>query len=156
MIPSRTAWTIGGVIVTLGAIFGFGYVLARKKQLLKQWRPPRVTYPDSGQGLIITGPDGELITYDPSALAVQLYDAMKGFPNPAARVAAWSLLAKLPEDDMVVSVYEYYNNQYQFETNVFGTPYGSLTQWIKDEEATIWDKTYQDSALARLEKLRLY
>lgn len=107
----------------------------------KDTKPPTVKYPEGKNGI----PKG----WTPLPLIESLHKTMDGLTvNKLARDQAWLDLSKLATGDMVVAVYDGYNQLY-FKDG------GTLTQWINDESVLGWPSLAKDAALNRLKSLNL-
>ena len=132
------------------AIVGVGSLLLYKgaKKFLNS--PYRVPLPQGGTGIPVTGytPTGQPIAWSPEGLALELYNAMDGlFTTAETKSNAWDKLTNLPSNDMVVALYNYFNQKYGNGD--------SLTKWINDEYySSFFDNSKQD-ALKRLQSLNL-
>ena len=103
---------------------------------------PKVTYPEGGNAI----PEG----WSPLPLVSELHDAMDGlFTLMGTKDAAWTKLRDLPTDEMVIAVYDTYNQKYFRDGN------GTLTQWIRDEKYADPLTGVKESTLARLQNLDL-
>lgn len=103
---------------------------------------PKVTYPQGGNDIPPS--------WSPEPLVNELYDVMSGLATlSGSKEEAWRKLRDLPTDDMVVSVYDVFNQKY------FGKGNGTLTQWIADEWYYDPFSGVKDSVLARLRNLKL-
>jgi len=85
------------------------------------------------------------VGWSPYPLASQLKNEMTGFQWGIAQRRSWITLSELPTNDMVVAVYNAFNEQY------FNLGDGTLTDWIRDETGGP-DK---QAALNRLVSLQL-
>ncbi len=84
--------------------------------------------------------------WSPYPLAAALHNDMEGVNwGVMVEPQSWVTLSGLPTDDMVIAVYEAFNQQYFNEGN------GTLTEWIRDEGGG----TYRKLVLARLTSLQL-
>lgn len=111
-------WAKGVTVVTI--LLALIVTVYQIRKWLKN-RPPRVTYPNGGQGL----PAG----FDPKPYAKTLHDTMSG-PNltiSPQRDAIVLKVSTLPTDDMFVAVYDVFNQLYMSEGD------GTLRDWINDE-----------------------
>ncbi|MBK0383531.1 hypothetical protein I5M32_11240 [Pedobacter sp. SD-b] len=98
----------------------------------------------------INGKDAIPKGFNPNILADKLYDVMDGFFTASGtKDAAWLELYQLATDDMVVAVYNAFNEKYGIKRN------GSLTQWIRDEKYFDPLSGVKTKALNRLSQLRL-
>lgn len=92
--------------------------------------------------------------WSPTPLAESLHDAMSGFAWTETKVQAWTpLLPGNLSDAQVKEVYNEFNNRYGTEKDWFGTPYGTLTAWIRNESGDFGGT--QDKVISRLMGLNL-
>lgn len=132
--------TIYIAITVLVILIAFGiFIYYRGK---KNASPPKVKYPQGGDGV----PAG----WSPTPLVTKLYNTMDGVNvNRFSRDAAWLELANLPTGDMVVSVYDVFNQLH------FKEGEGTLTEWINDESVLGWTPAVKNAVLKRLSELNL-
>lgn len=104
-----------GLLVGAGFV---GYFVLKKLFAPRGSRRPKITA-GTAKGL----PVG----WSPYPLALQLKNEMTGLQWGIAQRKSWVTLAELPTDDMVIAVYEAFNEQY------FNLGEGTLTDWIRDE-----------------------
>ncbi len=111
-------WAKGvSVVITFG-------IIALGSWGIYKWsknRPPKVTYPDGGQGI----PAG----WNPEPYATKAHDEMQGLniTIPISRNAILMQIAGLPTNDMFVSVYDVFNQKYMSEGN------GTFREWVNAE-----------------------
>lgn len=130
--------TVYIIIIVVFVLIIIGYLLYNAGKKTR----PKVKYPNGGQGI----PAG----WSPTPLVEQLFKTMDGMNvNRLSRDAAWMDLSKLPSDDMVVSVYDVFNQLY------FKDSQETLTEWIKNESTLGWVSTAKNAALNRLASLNL-
>lgn len=112
---------IAGVALTLIlAVYFIGRRVGKKQE--EKNKPSSKDLPNSGQGV----PMG----WDPEPLAKELHDVMDGiFDSPVKKNEAFSKLANLQHDDMVVAVYNQFNGMFSKGPN------DTLTSWIMDESS---------------------
>jgi hypothetical protein len=98
----------------------------------------------------IHGKAGIPAGFNPNNLADKLYEVMSGlFTVSGHKDAAWNQLLNLATDDMVIAVYNAFNDKYGNKGK------GSLTQWIADEYYYDFSTGIKPKVLDRLKKLRL-
>lgn len=102
---------------------------------------PQVDYPEGGEEIPAN--------WSPVPLADELKDVMKGWAFTGTKDATWIKLRDLPTDEMVIAVYNAFNQKY------FSLGYGTLTQWIRDEWYYDYFTGVKDAVLARLQNLNL-
>lgn len=125
------------VIAIILTIYFYG-----KSQGKAKVQGPQVNYPKGGKDI----PAG----WDPEVLAKKLYSVMKGlFTTARPKEEAWGELSALPTDEMVIAVYNTFNQLY------FSKGDGTLTDWIRDESYYDPFFSVKDEVLKRLERLRL-
>jgi len=108
----------------------------------KDLKPPKVTYPQGGENI----PPN----WKAEWLAEDLHDVMDGGSDSEfTKDEKWMQLRDLPTDEMVIAVYDVFNQVYIKEGN------GTLTQWIDDEINYDWFSGVKSSTLERLKKLGL-
>lgn len=89
-------------------------------------------------------------SWNPLPLVKELHDVMDStFTFSGTKDEVWKKVLNLPTDDMIVSVYNVFNQNYSDENN------GTLTQWIKDEWNYDFISGVKENLLARLAKLNL-
>lgn len=87
--------------------------------------------------------------WDPMPLVQELFDTMNGINFKVEEEEnAWRKLAELPTDEMVILVYNNFNQKY------FPRSKETLTQWIKDETGAVVFSN-KPLALERLDRLKL-
>lgn len=132
------------LIVTGGGYLAYHGI----KKIIK--KPPPKNLPQGGNGLPVVSYSntGAPVFWNPQPLAKGLHDVMAGlFTLSGTKDEQWTKLAELPSDDMVVSVYNYFNKNYgEGET---------LTAWIKAENWYDIFGSGRDLALNRLQSLQL-
>lgn len=152
MAQSKKLWdelpTVAKVAVIGGVGIGLYFIT---KRIVKNFRkPPKFDLPQGGGGIPVVTytPTGQPIQWNPQPLAAELFDVMDGlFTSSASKDDTWTQVAQLPTDDMVVAVYNTFNEQYgNGET---------LTQWINDEYWTDVGSDGKALILARLNRLGL-
>ena len=137
-MSNRNLYIILAIVVVVVVA---GYLLYRQGKKSAE-RPKDVEYPNNGTG-IPAGWSAEII-------ADNLHDVMDGlFTLPITKDAAWLKLRDLPTNDMVIAVYNVFNQKY------FNKDDGTLTQWIKDESVLGWPSEVKETTLARLATLNL-
>ncbi len=127
--PVFTTVIIGGV--GLLAFLGL-------RKLFRPGIPPR---PRIVAGTATGLPEG----WSPYPLATKLKTEMTGLS--LTYPGSWKTLANLPTDDMVIAVYNAFNEQY------FNLGDGTLVEWIMAEWQ--WAGTTKQQVLARLSSLQL-
>lgn len=134
ILNNKWFWIILAIIIIILVVYFYGK---------KSATPPKPVYPKGG--------DDIPVSWSPTPLVEQLYNQMKGANvNRLSRDAAWIELSKLPTNDMVVAVYDVFNQLYYKSEGE-----GTLTQWIKDESVLGWTSVPKDAALNRLASLNL-
>jgi len=130
---ARNPLVATGLVVGVGFLAFFG--------LKRMFRPKGAKRPLIVAGGAIGLPQG----WSPYPLAATLKNEMTGlsFTYPSS----WRTLADLPTDDMVISVYKAFNEQY------FNLGDGTLTEWIRNEWQ--WSGTSKQKVLTRLSLLQL-
>ena len=96
--------------------------------------------------------DQEIIQsgFNPNILADELFKAMDGLLTASGtKDEAWRKLYELPTDNMVIAVYNAFNQKYGTKGK------GSLTQWIEDESWYDYLTGMKSKVLKRLQNLRL-
>lgn len=96
--------------------------------------------------------DQEILSanFNPNILAEELFNAMDGFFSlSGTKDAAWRKLYELPTNNMVIAVYNAFNQKYGSKGK------GSLTQWIADENYYDYLTGMKAKVLNRLQNLRL-
>ena len=135
-----------GFVITGGVLA----VIGTKKLINYINKPPPPTLPQGGAGLPVVSytNTGSPVLWNPQPLAKNLYEVMEGlFTLSGTKDQAWTKLAELPTDDMVVSVYNYFNEKYgDGET---------LTAWIKAESWYDITGSGREMELNRLQSLQL-
>jgi hypothetical protein len=148
----RKTWDSFPGIVKAGFVITGGVLafVGTKKLIAYINKPPPITLPQGGAGLPVVsyGANGQAVFWNPEPLAKALFEVMNGlFTMSGTKDEQWTKLANLPTDDMVVSVYNYFNDKYgKGET---------LTAWIKGEN---WYDVFgsgRELALNRLQSLQL-
>jgi len=152
MAQSKKLWNELPTIAKVAVIGGVGiglYFLTRR--IVKNFRkPPKFDLPQGGGGIPVVTytPTGQPVQWNPQPLAAELFDVMDGlFTLSGTKDATWLKLAQLPSNDMVVAVY-----------NTFNETYGNgdtLTQWINDEYWTDIGGDGKSLALSRLSSIGL-
>lgn len=88
--------------------------------------------------------------WSPMPLVEELHDVMAGFfTSPGAKNEAWEKLYNLPTGDMIRAVYKAFNEKY------FRDGYGTLTQWIRDENHYAYLSSVKQKTLEKLSSLGL-
>ena len=88
--------------------------------------------------------------FNPNILADKLYEVMSGlFTLSGHKDAAWKQLIDLQTDDMVIAVYNAFNDKYGPKGK------GTLTQWIADEKYYDFTTGVKSRVLLKLKSLRL-
>lgn len=121
-----------GLVVGVGVLAFFGL----RKLFAPSVRPPQIR---GGKGRGI--PQG----WSPYPLAARLKNDMTGINWRGLEPRSWIVLIELPTDDMVIAVYEAFNEQY------FNEGEGTLTEWIRNEMGG----ANKQLALTRLTSLQL-
>lgn len=152
MEQSKKLWnelpTIAKVAIIGGV--GIGLYFLTKRIIKNLNKPPVFDLPQGGGGIPVVSytPTGQPIQWNPQPLAAELFDVMDGlFTLSGTKDATWLKLAQLPSNDMVVAVY-----------NTFNQTYGNgdtLTQWINDEYWTDFAGDGKSLALQRLSSIGL-
>jgi hypothetical protein len=119
------------ILLVVYSIYSFGK---------KNATGPQGNYPSGGKAL----PEG----WNPNVLADELFDTMSGFDSTSAKEDAWTKLSMLPTGDMVVAVYNVFNQKYWSKDN------GTLAQWIRDEGGALIGSS-KDAALKVLSQYNL-
>ncbi len=124
------------IIIVIGlAIFFWG-----KKRGKEKAQGPQASYP---KGAINIPKD-----WNAEPLAIELHDVMSGlFTLTGTKDAAWNKLNQLGTDDMVVAVYNAFNQKYYDEKKE------TLTDWIKKEDYYDYFSGVKDKTLALLARL---
>jgi hypothetical protein len=140
-------WTKLPWYIQLPIIGGAGYLIYKGVTKLIN-RPPVIPLPTGGQGIPVVSydPQGNPTTWSPRPLSQELYDSMSGLDWTSSKEEAWGKLLNLPTNDMVVSVYNDFNQQ-------FGGG-ETLTQWIDDEYGSFFTSN-KPGVLQRLRGLGL-
>lgn len=138
MKPQKTyLWITISVLILIIIIAVYFYFRGKRNA-----EGPKVTYPQGGNSI----PAG----WSPMPLVKELYDAMSGlFSFTGTKDQVWTKLRDMPTDEMVIAVYDTYNQKYFSEGN------GTLTQWIRDENYYDPISGVRDSTLSRLQNLGL-
>ncbi|MBC8051878.1 MAG: hypothetical protein H7Y13_02320 [Sphingobacteriaceae bacterium] len=114
---------------------------------LKGKKAGKILIPDAPY---IHGKEGLPKGFNPNILADKLYEVMSGFFTMSGyKDEAWKQLIDLSTDDMVIAVYNAFNDKYGNKGK------GSLTQWISDEYYYDFVTNYKNKAVNRLKSLRL-
>ncbi|TKB96850.1 hypothetical protein [Pedobacter cryophilus] len=88
--------------------------------------------------------------FNPNILADTLHEVMSDlFTLTGTKDKAWNQLVNLQTDDMVIAVYNAFNDKYGAEGE------GTLTQWINDEKYYDFSTGVKTKALNKLRSLRL-
>lgn len=132
-------WAKGvSVVFVLGIITVIAFSV---RKFIKN-QPPKVKYPNNGQGI----PAG----WDAAPLAKELHDVMSGlFTFTGTKDVAFKKLHQIPTDDMFVAVYSTFNQLYMSEGD------GTLREWINDEIWTDVASSAKKDINARFDKLNL-
>ena len=136
-------------LLQIAIIGGAYYGIYRGIKFIRN-RPQQYQLPAGGAGIPITGytPTGQPIQWNPEPLVDELHDVMDGLFTPTGtKDIAWTKLAQLPSNDMVVAVYNRFNSKWGDGD--------TLTQWIRDEYWTGVVETVKHDALNRLTSLGL-
>ncbi len=102
---------------------------------------PQAEYPEGGNEI----PSN----WSPEPIVSELYDVMSGWALTGTKDSAWIKLRDLPTNEMVIAVYNVFNQKY------FGEGYGTLVQWIRDEAYYDYFSGVKEGTLARLQNLGL-
>ena len=152
MANNKNIWNELPSIAKIAIIGGAGiglFFLTRR--IIKNFnKPPKFDLPQGGGGIPVVSytPSGVPVQWNPQPLAAKLFDAMDGlFTFSGTKDAAFLQLGELPTNDMVVAVYNQFNQQYGNGA--------TLTQWINDELWTDVGGTGKDLALQRLSSIGL-
>ena len=136
-----------GIVVGVGVLGFFVYKKFKKKLAML---PPVFPLPTGGGGMPIVSynPTGEPTYWNPAPLSAELFDVMDGlFTLSGTKNDLFLKFAQLPTNDMVVAVYNHFNQNYgDGET---------LTQWINDEYYYSYLEDGKSLALAKLQSLGL-
>lgn len=98
----------------------------------------------------IHGKQGIPTGFNPNILADKLYEVMSGmFTMSGHKDAAWSQLLNLQTDDMIIAVYNCFNDKYGSKGK------GTLTQWIDDEYYYDFVSGIKKKTVTKLKSLRL-
>ncbi|MES2134487.1 MAG: hypothetical protein V4506_19225 [Bacteroidota bacterium] len=126
---------IAAVIIILIAIYFY-------RSGKKNAEGPQVEYPHGTESI----PAG----WSPTALVDELKSVMSGlFTFSGTKDDTWKKLRDLPNDDMVIAVYNVFGQKY------FGEGKGTLTKWINDEYNYDFLSGVKEGTLARLRYLNL-
>jgi len=88
--------------------------------------------------------------YNPNILADELFAAMNDIlVLSTTKEIAWNKLLTLPNDDMIIAVYNAFNKKYGPKGK------GSLTAWINDEVVYNWGSSVKAKTVAKLRSLNL-
>jgi hypothetical protein len=114
---------------------------------LKGKKDGKILIPDAPY---LFGSEGIPKGFNPNILADKLHEVMSSFFTlTGTKDAAFRQLTELQTNDMVIAVYNAFNNKYGAEAH------GSLTQWIDDENYYDFVSGIKAKALNRLRQLRL-
>lgn len=98
----------------------------------------------------INGRDGIPKGFNPNILSDKLYNVMDGlFTLSGTKDIVWRELLQLATDDMVIAVYNAFNDKYGPKGK------GTLTNWINDEKYYDMLTGVKTKTLTRLNNLRL-
>lgn len=129
------------IVIVIIVIISLIYFLG-KRAGKRNAEGPQVDYPKGGSGI----PAG----WNPVPIAKELHDVMDGlFTSASDKEVAWQKLFDLPTDDMIVAVYNAYNQLY------FGEGDGTLTDWIRDENYSNVAFGVKQDLLDKLQRLNL-
>lgn len=132
-----------GIAVGLGVAGFFIYKQIKKKL---SFLPPVFPLPTGGGGMPVVSynTQGEPTFWNPATISTKLYNVMNGlFTLSGTKNETFLEFAQLPTSDMVVSVYNHFNQNYgNGET---------LTQWINDEYYYDYFGEGKNLALAKLQ-----
>lgn len=130
--------------VSVLIVLGIGVVTYFSVRKWIKNRPPKVDYPNNGQGI----PLG----FNAIAYAQRAHDAMKGPSITSAQMlykdVTLAEIANLQTDDMFVAVYDTFNKMYMNEGQ------GTFAQWVNDETFPLISKT-KENLNKRFNKLNL-
>jgi hypothetical protein len=125
-----------GIVVVIAIVLIIYF--SGKKAGKRTAEGPQVVYPNGGNSI----PQG----WNPIPLAEELFDAMDGlFTLSGTKTAVWNKLLNLPTDEMIIAVYNAFNQKY------FSLGKGTLVQWIRDE---IYTDPFSDVKQNLLNKLQ--
>ena len=148
---SKTWESFPGVVKAGFVLVGGVLIFVGTKKLIKYLNtPPPPTLPQGGAGLTVVsyGSNGQPVYWNPQPIAKNLYEVMKGlFTGSETKDIAFTKFAELPTDDMVVSVYNYFNQNYGDGD--------TLTTWINGEWLTDILGSGKELAINRLQSLQL-
>lgn len=138
MKVSKTHIYIAVAILVFLIVFAWYYYRKGKKTA----EGPQIQYPQGGSSI----PAG----WSPVPLIEQLYSAMDGGSTlTGTKDTAWQAVLDLPTDEMIIAVYNGFNQKY------YGEGDGTLTQWIRDERWYDYTSGVKSALLKKLLQLNL-